>query len=77
MEKQINNISRYWQIIVAITALIVGWTTMNNQIKANAKEIDRLTGVIERIIVLEEQNKIIKEDINEIKLDIKEIKNRL
>lgn len=66
-----------WSFLIAVVGVVVAWTLMQTKIEANAKEIDRLGTILERVIVLEEHDSQLREDISEIKMDIKEIRSEL
>jgi hypothetical protein len=66
-----------WSIIFTITGIIVAYSAMGFQVKANTEKVENLEQLIERVIRLEEHDTAIADDIREIKLDIRDIKNTL
>jgi regulator of sigma D len=73
-----------WQIIVLVGGMIIVYSTIANQVRANTSELDRITvlmdGIVEnqtQILLLQKDSEVTHEDIMEIKDDIKEIKQFL
>ncbi len=69
------------QIIIFIISFTIAWTLLGSRLKVvevqskeNEDEIQKLTELVERIIVLEEHDDSRDRDIREIKEDIREIK---
>jgi len=70
-----------WNLLITGTAVIIAFASLSTRVSAveadNARigsDLDSISIVLERIIVLEEKNRAIQEDIGEIKADIKDIK---
>lgn len=66
-----------WSMLVASIGIIVAYTLLSAQVKANTEKVQSLTILVERVIRLEEHDTQTAEDIHEIKLDLKEIKKDL
>ena len=69
------------QIIIFIISFTIAWTLLGSRLKVvevqskeNEDEIQKLTELVERIIVLEEHDDSRDRDIREIKEDIRKIK---
>lgn len=63
-----------WSIIIAIVVVIMAWTSLNNRVAANEKEVISIRSLVERVIILEEDESHIQEQLAEIKQELKEIK---
>lgn len=63
-----------WSIIIAIVVVIMAWTSLNNRVAANEKEVISIRSLVERVIILEEDESHIQEHLAEIKQELKEIK---
>lgn len=66
-----------WQLLVALVIFAMAWSNINTRVQANEDELDRISNLMERVIVLEESEEDMVNDIREIKEDIKDIKRGL
>ena len=69
------------QIIVFVISFTIAWTLLGSRLQIveaqspeNKAELQKLTELVERIIVLEERDSSITKNIEDIKSDIREIK---
>jgi len=67
-----------WSIILLVGGLIIIYANTSNRVNANeeyinriSSEVDRLTALVERVVILEEHDKVFAEDLAEIKVDVK------
>lgn len=69
------------QIIIFVISFTIAWTLIGSRLKTveaqsqeNKTKIEKLTELVERIIVLEENKNTTNSNIQDIKADIREIK---
>jgi hypothetical protein len=82
MSETSNNLANFfiehaWTLVVSIVIFAFGYGTLSARVQAAEVKADTLQSLVERIIVLEEDNKHSLSDIQEIKSDVKEIKKLL
>ena len=73
-----------WGILGIFVVLITFYVTVNFrlmavEVKANdqREDIDKLTDLVERVIILEQHDKALIDSVAEIKQDVKEIHERI
>lgn len=71
-------------IVVLIVGFVIGWSTLQADVKVvkaenevNEQKIETLSRLVERVIVLEERDKNYDQDFLEIKQDLRDIKQHL
>lgn len=70
-----------WNLIITFVAIITAWSFLNSRVanlEAKAydqqQQIVQYSGLVERVIKLEENRQVVASDIKEIKDDLKDLK---
>lgn len=66
-----------WPLILLIGTVVVFYTTTNIKVQALESQVADLKNLVQRVIILEEQNKHEDQTLGEMRQDVKDIKKQM